>query len=210
MPQRHQLGEPDVVLGRDGLNGVVPAGTLVPVSDAGPRGQDPGLPACLAALGRRRGQVVPRCDGCGYHDGFAHDHPLGGPDVGAHLRLFAGGASERASGAATARDPPELRVRSREVSHAAPDRCGNELVSSNFGPVPRRPGCHHRPRVVRATMPSHGGLPGGHDPLLRPGGVDRTPRPPGRRCVRRVQPSSHGRPGPGDRRAQRPEHRERR
>ena len=78
VPQRDQLGHPDVVLGRDRLEGIVPPGALVPVADALPRRQDPGLPTRLPALRGRGGQVVPRCDGCGCHQGLAHDaRPLG-------------------------------------------------------------------------------------------------------------------------------------
>ena len=72
VPERDQVGEADGVLGRDGLEGVVPPRPLVPVADALPRRQDPGLAPALPALGRRGREVVPRGDGCGCHEGLVH------------------------------------------------------------------------------------------------------------------------------------------
>ena len=60
VPERGELGEPDVVLGQERVDGIVAAGPLVPLAQVGPGRQDPGLPPHLTALVRRGREVVLR------------------------------------------------------------------------------------------------------------------------------------------------------
>ena len=72
VPERGELGQPDVVLGEDRVDGVVAAGTLVPLTDGGPGREHPRLSPHLAALEARGGEIVLRRHRRGRSVGTAH------------------------------------------------------------------------------------------------------------------------------------------
>ena len=59
VPEGHHLGESDVVLGENRLDGIVAPGGLVPLSEILPRGQSARLASQFAPLLSRGGDVVP-------------------------------------------------------------------------------------------------------------------------------------------------------
>jgi hypothetical protein len=59
MAEGEELGNPDLVLGQDGLQGVVPPIRLSPLAQARPSDPLSDLPSALASLVTRRPQIVP-------------------------------------------------------------------------------------------------------------------------------------------------------
>jgi hypothetical protein len=58
MPERDELGHPDLVLGQDRLKRVMTAGVLVPGSQQAPPDPLPGRSTGCSSLGRRRWQIT--------------------------------------------------------------------------------------------------------------------------------------------------------
>ena len=137
VPERGELGEPDVVLGQERVDRVVPAGPLVPLAQVGPGRQDPRLAPDLPALVGGRGEVV-----LGRH---------GGPVVG-HC-------SWRPSSLVLARPRPSLP---RSVASARPRRSPQ---GRSARPPFSLPGHRFRRRrdLEGIDMNAGGGVESGHE-----------------------------------------------
>ena len=181
VPEPGELGQPDVVLRQERVDGIVPAGLLVPLAQVGAGRQYPGLPPHLAALGLRGRQVVLGRNGCGngVDLGLAHGVLPSRSELDAHLcpgRRRFGRAISRAT-VSQSRPPPFSAARAADVA----GRPWNAIDMNARGVEPARATARRRPLTTprrRAPDPAAMGADAVGGGMRQGGAIPRQPRPP--------------------------------